>query len=169
MQRGRLPALCAVCDLVPTGRTPLASKAQMGSLSTPPPMQPALYPSSRAASPGWPVYTPGVLPLLVGCPLLCRRELGPHATLCWLTPMHFSPTQGPPSPPGNFSFHHTYWILGSLLATNTVPAQEEHSVRASLVAQWLRIRLPMQGTRVRALVREDSTCRRATKPVRHNY
>ena len=40
---------------------------------------------------------------------------------------------------------------------------------ASLVAQWLRIRLPIQGTRVRALVREDPTCRRATKPVRHNY
>ena len=41
--------------------------------------------------------------------------------------------------------------------------------RASLVAQWLRIRLPMQGTRVRAMVREDPTCCRATKPVRHNY
>ena len=27
----------------------------------------------------------------------------------------------------------------------------------------------MQGTRVRALVWEDSTCRGATKPVRHNY
>ena len=27
----------------------------------------------------------------------------------------------------------------------------------------------MQGTRVRALVREDPTCRGATKPVRHNY
>ena len=40
---------------------------------------------------------------------------------------------------------------------------------ASLVAQWLRIRLPMQGTRVPALVREDPTCRGATKPVRHNY
>ena len=34
---------------------------------------------------------------------------------------------------------------------------------------WLRIRLPMQGTRVRALVQEDPTCRRATKPVYHNY
>ena len=41
--------------------------------------------------------------------------------------------------------------------------------RASLVVQWLRIRLPMQGTRVQALVREDPTCHRATKPVRHNY
>ena len=40
---------------------------------------------------------------------------------------------------------------------------------ASLVRQWLRIRLPMQGTWVRALVREDSTCHGATKPVHHNY
>ena len=40
---------------------------------------------------------------------------------------------------------------------------------ASLIAQWLRIHLPMQGTRVRALVREDPTCHGATKPVRHNY
>ena len=41
--------------------------------------------------------------------------------------------------------------------------------RASLVAQWLRIRLPMQGTWVQALVWEDPTCRRATKPVCLNY
>ena len=40
---------------------------------------------------------------------------------------------------------------------------------ASLVAQWLGIRLPMQGTWVRALVREDPTCHGATKPVLHNY
>ena len=33
------------------------------------------------------------------------------------------------------------------------------------MAQWLRIRLPMQGTRVRSLVREDPTYHRATKPV----
>ena len=42
-------------------------------------------------------------------------------------------------------------------------------IGASLVAQWLRIGLPIQGTRVRALVWEDPTCRGATKPVRHNY
>ena len=41
--------------------------------------------------------------------------------------------------------------------------------RTSLVAQWLRIHLPMQGTRVQALVREDPTHHRATKPMRHNY
>ena len=40
---------------------------------------------------------------------------------------------------------------------------------ASLVAQWLRIRQPMQKAQVRALVREDPTCRRAAKPMRHNY
>ena len=41
--------------------------------------------------------------------------------------------------------------------------------RASLVVQWLRICLPMQGTQVPVLVQEDPTCRRATKPVCHNY
>ena len=41
--------------------------------------------------------------------------------------------------------------------------------RASLVAQSLRICLPIQGTQVRALVWEDPTCHVATKPARHNY
>ena len=40
---------------------------------------------------------------------------------------------------------------------------------ASLVAQWLRICLLMQGTRVRALVWEDPTRHGATRPVSHNY
>ena len=37
------------------------------------------------------------------------------------------------------------------------------------MAQWLRIRLPMQGTQVRSLAREDPTCHGAAKPVCHNY
>ena len=41
--------------------------------------------------------------------------------------------------------------------------------RTALVAQWLEIRLPIQGTLVPVLVREDPTCHGATKPVRHNY
>ena len=41
--------------------------------------------------------------------------------------------------------------------------------RASLVAQWLGVCLPMQGTWVRALVWEDPTCRGTTRPVSHNY
>ena len=40
--------------------------------------------------------------------------------------------------------------------------------RASLVAQWLRVCLLMQGTRVRALVWEDPACRGAAGPVSHN-
>ena len=40
---------------------------------------------------------------------------------------------------------------------------------ASLVAQWLRIHLPMQGTWVRALVQGDPMCHEAAKPVCHNY
>ena len=41
--------------------------------------------------------------------------------------------------------------------------------RTSLVVQWLRICLPIPGTWVKFLVREDHTCRGATKPVCHNY
>ena len=41
-------------------------------------------------------------------------------------------------------------------------------VGASLVAQWLRICLLMQGARVRALVWEDPTCRGAAGLVSHN-
>ena len=41
--------------------------------------------------------------------------------------------------------------------------------RASLVEQWLGVCLPMQGTWVRALAREDPTCRGATGPLCHDY
>ena len=40
---------------------------------------------------------------------------------------------------------------------------------ASLVAQWLMVCLPVQRTRVQALVQEDPTCHEATRPVRHSY
>ena len=39
---------------------------------------------------------------------------------------------------------------------------------ASLVAQWLGAHLPMQGTWVPALVREDPTCRGAAGPMHHS-
>ena len=38
-----------------------------------------------------------------------------------------------------------------------------------LVAQWYRIRLPVQETQVWSLVREDPACSRATKPVCHHH
>ena len=52
------------------------------------------------------------------------------------------------------------WFIPSFLHLKTC-------IRTSLGTQWLRIRLPRQETRVRALVLD--TCRRATKPVHHNY
>ena len=54
-----------------------------------------------------------------------------------------------------------------LLRGNNLSTEDRQG--ASLVAQWLQIRLPMQGTRVRALVQEDPTYRRATKLLCHNY
>ena len=56
---------------------------------------------------------------------------------------------------------HLYWNLDAELRSQ--------SQGASLVAQCLRICLLMQGTRVRSLVWEDPTCRRATRPVSQNY
>ena len=45
----------------------------------------------------------------------------------------------------------------------------KYGLGTSLVAQWLRICLPVQKTRVRALVWEDPTCHGAIKPLCHNY
>ena len=46
--------------------------------------------------------------------------------------------------------------------------REKNGAGASLVAQWLRVCLLVQGTRVRALVWEDPVCRGAAGPVSHN-
>ena len=40
--------------------------------------------------------------------------------------------------------------------------------RTSLVVQWLRIYLPIQGTLVQPLLWEDTTRSQAVKPVCHN-
>ena len=75
-----------------------------------------------------------------------------------------------------------YWVLWDHVSGNLIPAslgvregppqKKKHlkwDLGTSLVAQWLRICLPMPGTRVQSLVREDPTWRGATKPVCHNY
>ena len=46
---------------------------------------------------------------------------------------------------------------------------KDESVWTPLVAQWIRIRLPMQGTWVWTLIQEDSPCLGAIKPMGHNY
>ena len=61
-------------------------------------------------------------------------------------------------------------IKNTLEGINSRITEAEERIRgASLVEQWLRICLLMQGTRVRALVWEDPTCHGATRPVSHNY
>ena len=59
--------------------------------------------------------------------------------------------------------------IGQTLRNSELYTIKKDHQGASLVAQWLRSCLLMQGTRVRALVWEDPTCRGATKPVSHNY
>ena len=49
------------------------------------------------------------------------------------------------------------------IKTPSSQLHQNYCMEASLVAQWLRICLPMQGTRVQALVWEDPTCRGAAK------
>ena len=55
---------------------------------------------------------------------------------------------------------------GSLFCRNSPSVGRS---RASLVVQWLRIRLAMLGTQVQCLAGEDPTGCRATGPVCHNY
>ena len=72
-----------------------------------------------------------------------------------------------------FSFCLNYFKAKPLLCYFTPVSVSIYILKklsgASLVAQWLRICLPMQGTQVRALVRVDPTCLGATKPMHHNY
>ena len=61
-----------------------------------------------------------------------------------------------------------FWMVNQLMFIYKKNSSFK-TFRASLVAQWLRICLLMQGTRVRALVWEDPACRGAAGPVSHNY
>ena len=61
-------------------------------------------------------------------------------------------------------FDCTETIINQLLADS----YQNPISGASLVAQWLRVCLLMQGARVRALVWEDPTCRGAAGPVSHS-
>ena len=58
---------------------------------------------------------------------------------------------------------------------NSRDPQEAQRIRfknewgTSLVVEWIRIHLSLQGTQVRSLILENPTCCGATKPVGHNY
>ena len=62
---------------------------------------------------------------------------------------------------GDLYMIHSFWT--------SIHRVKSHKFWPFQVVQWVRIHLPMQGTRVCSLVKEDSTCLRATKSVCHNY
>ena len=64
---------------------------------------------------------------------------------------------------------NSQWHLDTQSASSDWSTQLKHDQGTSLVVQWLRICLPMQGTQVRSLVWEESTCCGTTKPKQHNY
>ena len=68
-----------------------------------------------------------------------------------------------------FSSVYVYMHIWKANINTKAKYKLKSNIGTSLVEEWLRIHLPMQGTRVRALVREDPTCYKATKPVCHNY
>ena len=103
--------------------------------------------------------------------LLCSS----HIRLTTLLPTHtcLRPSPWEPWSPVHL---HGYFLLSLhrclnvtlLVRLTLMPLFKITTPRASLVAQWLRICLLMQGTRVRALVWEDPTCHGAAGPVSHN-
>ena len=64
---------------------------------------------------------------------------------------------------------HTHYLHPQIFFSIFVNPPSKLPCQTSLVAQWIRIHLPVQGTWVGPLVQEDLTCHGATKPVRHNY
>ena len=68
----------------------------------------------------------------------------------------------------SFNGHLGCFPIRNLLELHNI-ANPKGPFGTSLVVQWLRIHVPMQGTRIRSLVQEDPTCHGATKPVRHNH
>ena len=78
----------------------------------------------------------------------------------------------------NISYDHSRcWFCSFPFSRQWVVKAREHAALAavthqgktSLVVQWFRISLPIQGTWVWFLVQGDPTCCRATKPMCHNY
>ena len=102
----------------------------------------------------------------------CRRGCGEKGTLlhCWWECKSIQPLWRT-----LWSFLKNTKNRITIWPSNPNPGhipRENHNSKtymwASLVAWWLRICLPEQGTQVQALVWEDPTCRGATKPMRYS-
>ena len=76
--------------------------------------------------------------------------------------------RGPPNPRMLTGWVHEDLATG-FSEEEAVCGHNENEDKTSLVAQWSRKPLPMQGTQVRSLLREDTSCQGAAKPTHHNY
>ena len=135
------------------------SQSDLGGLLSP--RFPGPSPSLPASVNGLPIHLEVLLPLTCPPTPISKSYLlqSAYGTSPWFRPHHLSCLDfGPSSSIGVFCE----------IICSCQPLLKKLS-RASLVAQWLRICLLMQGTRVRALVWEDPTCRGATRPGSHSY
>ena len=85
-------------------------------------------------------------------------------------PYSASPLSNSSSASPNSDFNMMLFTMTSKgLYTSLNPQHSKLSLQTFLIVQWLRLSLPMQGTWVRPLVQEDSTCHGAAKPVLPDY
>ena len=67
----------------------------------------------------------------------------------------------------------SYWVESekdkSYMILLICGLQNMRQMKTSWVFRWLRLHLPVQGTRVQSLVKEDPTCCGAAKPVCRSY
>ena len=64
--------------------------------------------------------------------------------------------------------HLGYFYLLAVVNNTAMNWYTRICLQTPLAAQWIRICLPMQGTRFQSLVLEDSTCHEATKAMRQS-
>ena len=99
----------------------------------------------------------------VGC---MRQALGPGA----LGKPRGSGWRGRWEGGSRWGTHVNPWLFHFNVWQNPLQIKKKKNrVRGTSLVEWIGICLPVWGTWVRSLVQEDSTCRRATKLVQHNY
>ena len=115
-----------------------------------------------------------------------HRELGSVLQSGWVDTLNlqtrpsFSPNKhtcrcllhvytGPASPVPTSTCNIPSTVTGNLTQVTVYKRAQELWLGASLVAQWIRICLPIQETWVWSLVQEDPICHGITKPMRHHY
>ena len=93
------------------------------------------------------------------------RSISDHIFKKWSFTFYFNQC----CPLWNHSVHKYVWASTNVPDIMRSIVMYKSQCWTPLMAHWLRVRLPMEGTRVQSLVWEHPTCCKATKPVHHNY